>query len=414
MLDTGYLRALEEAEFLAPGGYYSGASVWREAGLRAVELFVERYVELLAALGRPNVVEHGFLLDEEQYRGVFPEYENVITIDAPQGASQRQVLRPDNMRASVEMLRRRGGAGPVVAVGGLLRKFSGRVAPLFRERYIWPAVQTTQLVDRGLAHETLLRHQQALESLLAAVALPVVSVRTATLSRYGDPCLLTVTFLPDGRPTVLSTAYVMSERYRRALGVDQAVLDIGFTGKVLALVALHHRDHRGLALPSAIAPTQLGIVAHGPGPEGAHAAGSAGVRTTRCSLTVDTRRHRAGRERHLHRLGTPLVLHDIAAQDRAVLTRRFPVERSAPAGAADDSDLHVELRQHDERLLRHATTRFDRALARGRFVQALCAGCARSGARAVFGWLVPEVAAPCDICGRQGMQAFVSEQGRFY
>ncbi|MEU3017492.1 hypothetical protein ABZ635_08895 [Nocardiopsis sp. NPDC007018] len=418
MLDPGYLRALHDARFLAPGGYFLGSSIWREAGLRSVDLLISCYVDLLSEFSEPEVTEHPFLMRESLYRAVFATYGNVVTVDLSERGSQRHVLRPDNMPASVDTLIADGRPGPLVAVGGLLRRFNGQVAPLFRERYIWPAVQVTHMVERGRGEELLDRHQRALESLLTALALPVLSIRTDALSDYGHPCYLTVTCLPDGRPTVLSTSYLMSERYRSALGVEQDVLDIGFTGKVLAVVALHHRDHRGLALPSAVAPTQIGLI-HEEHRRLEHhrmrdSLTASGLRTTLRTVHRDDRRRRSTAERGAHRLGAPLVVHDLGASEHTLLTQRLPIRRSTIRSAPGVKTFEEALHEHDERLLSHAVRRFKRSLGRGELLRPLCNTCVVERKPPVFGWVTPVEERACAHCGRSGRMAFISDQGRFY
>lgn len=460
MRDRTYRRVLDDARLLAPGGDATGVTVWRERGLATIDLLLDRYLVALAGCGRPMLARHDFLLPEAAYRAVFPDYRNVYTVllPGPDGTARPFVLQPDNMASNVELLRRHAHNGPLVAVGGLLRSCPPPVLPLFRERYIWPAVQVTQLVEAAAATALLDRHQRALESLFDTVGLPVVSVRVPPPAGYGDVCYLTVSCLPDGRPTVLSTSYLIARRYRAALGETAQLIDIGFTGKVLALVAMHHRDQHGLALPSHLAPTQVGVnAAPGQRPDRLVAAlTAAGLRVGTADpdhassdrrtvgtdhddtagtdhRTVDTVHRRRRRHRRLLRLGHPLVL-DLSPGSWW-LTSRSPVTRSAlaagggpepssggpgPSGgdsgrvAAITERVRAALLAHDARLAGHAAHRFERTMHQGDLLQQLCADCHRRHRPAVYGWVTPDRPGACRRCGRAGSLALVSDDGRFY
>jgi hypothetical protein len=416
MLDMSYHRALCDAQLLMPDAYYAGMSIWRERGIEVANLLLDQYLAILREFTSPTVEEHDFLMQEQSYRKVFPDYNNVHTAELPGATSERFVMRPDNMQASVSKLVSSGCDGPVVAVGGILREFRGSVVPLFRERYIWPAVQVTQLVPDSKGVAVLDEHQRALERLFRSLAIPVVSIRTDALSNYGSPCYLTVTCLTDGRPTILSTSYVMSAKYRSALGVSRNVLDIGFTGKVIALVALHHRDHRGLALPSALTPVQLGLVSTGSGmsPEWLAKAQAAGVRTDSQDEDHPTRTHRSRAERRWHRLGTPLIAHT-APNEGVRLTERFPLHRRPLNPGTDPvSEIRRALDEYDERLRSRAENRFQRAMRHSQILQPACSNCVGSRDLPVFGWITPRTPEPCSYCSRTGELALISEQGRFY
>lgn len=415
MLDTTYLRALSAARLIAPDGYFAGSTVWREQGLACVDLLVDAYLRRLREFSSPRRIEHPFLMPEEPYRTVFPDYRNVYATDPWNDLQRGWVLRPDNLHASVQQVRESGHGGPLVAVGGLLRHFRGPVQPLFRERYIWPAVQVTHLVAPDDARLLLDRHQRALEAFLGDLALPVVSVTTDALPGYGVPCYLTVSCLPDGRPTVLSTSYLMAPHRNKALGVSDAVLDIGFTGKLVALIAGHHRDSRGLILPSAIAPVQLGTswprnVASEVG-AWLDELGAEGLRASVTDLS-DSRTQRQRSERRWLRSGASIVLtHGPSA---TTLTRRLPLERRPVRALPNAKLIRAELEAADDRLRQHTDQRFRRALWDSGLLRIVCDACVAEHRLPVFGRLTPARHGPCSICSGAGEVVLVSEAGRFY
>lgn len=417
MLDGAYLRALVDAGILAPGPAARGISVWRERGLEVVRFLLELLVARLQPC-MPMVVEHPFLMDAEHYGKVFAEYRNTYQVFASE-AGGHAVFRPDNMHASVALLKENAHQGPIVAFGGLLRVLSGPAAPLFRERYIWPSIQINELVDRRDSQSVLDRYQHVLESLIECLGLPVISVRTDSLSRYGQLCYLAVSVMPDGRPTVVATSFVMADRYRVALGVEQDVIDVGFTGKLLALVAAHHRDHRGLVLPSSIAPLQLGVVT---GDAGSSWQGlrrwmgelqASGVRVGVVGPhDARFRRHRA--ERRLHRLGVPLVL-GMTAEGRLIRTaRRRPLRRGHLTELPSPAAVRAELGDCDADLLAVGRARFDRGLRQGGLLRHTCHPCAARAGLPVFGWTTPAHRTCCTYCCGDGGEALVSDTGRFY
>jgi len=414
MSESAYHERLVTARIVANSGYAKGIPVWREPGLAVVDRLVAVYLAELGAFSRPARVEHPFLTPAEGYQAVFGDYTNIYGGHVPQ-AGGAVAFRPDNLPASVAWLRERDLAGPAVAVGGLLRRLAGISIPLFRDRHIWPAIQANQLVRRADSVALLDAHQRALERTFHAIGLPVVSVRTDAISGYGRLCYLTVSCLPDGRATVLSTAYLMADRYRSRLGVAEDVLDVGFTGKAIALVAMHHADSRGIVLPSAIAPVQVGLLTDGTDPAEAPwlvslAAAGLRVRTADPGRTP-YRRHRA--ERRFHAGGAPVVV-GLSAEDGARIASRVPLTRRATTRLPTAAELGTALSDVDARLLAAARARFDRGLRKSGMALAVCVRCADTGRFPVFGWVVPARPAACAGCGRAGHDALVSGAGRFY
>jgi prolyl-tRNA synthetase len=404
---------------IAPSPYAKGIPVWREHGMASAGRLIELFVSTLRPFCDPTVVEHSFLTPAAEYRAVFGDYANVYGIRDEAGG-RHAVFRPDNMVQNVAWLEARREYGPLVAVGGLLRTLRGPAAPLFRDRYMWPAVQVTHLVARKRALETLDAYQHALEDCFTALGLPVVSVRTRALTSYGDPCYLAVSCLPDGRPTVLATSYVMAAQYRRgrALAEDLEILDIGFTGKVIALVAQHHWDTRGLRLPSAIAPVSLGVVLDGP-EESAAVRGwlvrqrAEGLRAA--LMPAGERRYRRARaERRLHRRGTPLIVTCGGGREPYGIVRRAPLAWQQMPSLPAPEQIHAELAGYDQRLLENARSRFEEGLERSGMLTGLCPSCADDPKNPVFGWVTPTSLRRCTHCGQPGKRALVSATGRFY
>jgi hypothetical protein len=416
VIGDAYLRTLENAEFVLPGSYGRGIPVWQDAGLQSARRLVSGFESALRQWWSPRIVEHPFLMPAAEYKDVFGDYANVYEALVPE-AGGSCVLAPDNMPASVGWLREHRDDGPLVAVGGLLRVLPGGSQPLFRDRHIWPAVQVTHLVREQSALDELERHQLALTRLHEMLCLPVMTVRTGSLASYGRTTYLTVSCLPDRRPTVTATLYVMSGRYRDRLLADSEVIDVGFTGKLLALVALHHRDTYGLALPSVLADTQVGVLVGDVGEEDRRIQewradqADEGVRVRLVhSGPRQTVRRRA--ERRLLRQGVPLVVGVRTSAEALRVARRYPLRRADLPALPEPKTLQGELAAHDDRLRRAAADRFSAGMREEGRLVARCDRCAATEREQIFGWVVPEAAVPCDQCGTPGSEALLG--GRFY
>ncbi|PBC66228.1 prolyl-tRNA synthetase [Streptomyces sp. TLI_235] len=411
MTDALHHQALVAAGLLAPTGVGSGITAWRGPGLQVVRRMVGTFLDRVATVAPPAETEHPFLDPHDSYHRVFPDYANVYRLPEPDRAGW--VLRADNLHLNSAWLRRTGHRGPVVTTGGLLRTMRGSGSPLFRERYIWPAVQLSHLLPAGTGEETLLAYRSVLERTFAAFGLPALTIAVDAPAGYGETCHLTVSCLRDGRPTILATTYLMARRYREALGIDGELVDIGFTGKVLALAAMHHHDRFGLGLPSALAPVHLALLPHG-GPGGAEltrwADGLSGVRTASAPPhEAAFRRRRA--ERTLLRSGAPVAV-GLPRDDDWRITRRGPFRRDRLPGPPTADDLRAELDGYDRRLLAAARDRFDRGLAD--LVRGACDGCVAARTIPVYGRIVPRRPLPCAHCGSPGEAVLLSERGRFY
>jgi hypothetical protein len=407
------VRALAAARMITATPAAKGIPMWRERGLITADLLLRLFVERARQFSRPVVVEHPFLLPADPYQRVFGNYANSYIAKVP-GLNGNWVLRPDNLHINAARLREPKEDEPIIATGGLLRTLHGGAAEMFRDRHIWPAIQANQLVDRSDAALALSRWRQAVEETIAGAGLPTVTVEPAAESPYARRCLLVVSCLPDGRPTVLATLYVLSDMYRRRLGVAADLIDVGFTGKIVAVAAMHHRDSRGLALPSALAPLQLGIVTASHRQRVADAwAGkleTSGIRAQ--ILTVhESASPRRRAERRLHREATPLVI----SASTGMLVRRMPLRRTPMPASCDPVALvATELAAHDRRLAGFSTRRFERGLRHTGLLRHICAGCAATVKPALFGWAEPGDVGACASCGNTGRKALLSETERFY
>ncbi|MDI5970932.1 hypothetical protein POF50_016545 [Streptomyces sp. SL13] len=418
MATQPYVRALEAAEFIMGPPAVKGTPMWRGRGVDAVRLLVDDYLALVRERFPAEVVEHGFLASQADNRRVFGEYGNVYELTDVPGDPDAQ-FRSDNIVASIARLERDRSAGPLVAIGAIMRHFPGSTPPLFRDRLVWPVVELNQLVEAEQADGVLDFHRSVVERMLWDIGIPSITVCTDELAGYGKVTYLVVTALPNRRPTVLATLYVLADGLRSALGPRREIIDIGFTGKVLATAAMLHMDARGLALPSTIAPVQLGVTAAPQSDPATCERWLTGLRAAglRCEVRQagDSSRSRARAEEYWHRTGTPLVIGLDRSPDAVTLCTRFPLHRvplgelPAPERVRDLLDRHdTTLRSRSRRLL-------ENTVERNGHLRTLCPPCAARPGVAVFGHVVPAKPGDCQECGDEaGQPLFLSEEGRFY
>ncbi|HEY4454010.1 MAG TPA: hypothetical protein VGN81_06835 [Pseudonocardiaceae bacterium] len=412
-----HAQLLEAAGFIAGPPAIKGIPLWRTAGIRSVRLLVERFLDLVANHGRPTVVEHPFLASASADRDVFGSYDNSYELLDLAGQPGTQ-FRSDNIVSSVHRLRSADHDQSVVSVGTILRHNPGKTLPLFRDRSIWPVVELNQLATEREALELLDFYALVMEDLLWSIGIPSVTVHTPELSSYGKKTYLTVTALPDKRPTVLATLYILSEEIRSALGVDEDVIDVGFTGKLLGTTAMLHVDARGLVLPSTIAPVQVGVTL---------AADTRGSRSDRwlaaleqsgirCDTSTATGGNgRARAERAWHRRGVPLVIGLDRTPGSVTVCTRKPLVRTELMNLPGPNQVRALLAESDTRLRDGAAQVFDSAMAEGGHLRSLCRSCADAADVAPFGHVVTSAPVHCERCSdTQAQRLFVSDEGRFY
>ncbi|MBF9132209.1 hypothetical protein I0C86_25135 [Plantactinospora sp. S1510] len=407
MAETAHLHALADAAMITARPIAKGIPVWRGSGLTSAGLLVDHFTAQVRRFTEADVVEHPFLLPTAGYRAVFGDYTNTYAAQVP-GLSEPTVFRPDNLHLNVSRLAAAGTRRAVVAVGGLVRTLTGGATPVFRDCHIWPAVQANQLVEPDELPDAMDRWRRATEAVIRNAGLPVLSIAPPVSAPYGKRTLLVLSCLPDGRLTVLATIYALAEHYRSTLGTTSEVVDVGFTGKILAVAAMHHRDHRGLALPSTLAPRQVGVIV----PRGSDrmTTATSGLRAEVVVVGGHSGRRRA--ERRLHRRSVPVVV-SYADDGSPLLVGRLPLRRDR-AGEVREDVLIDRLRDHDDRLRSRSDARWQRGLARSSASARLCPPCAVTHRPTVHGWVVPADLGPCGDCGRAGRLALLSDVARIY
>lgn len=418
MTDAAYVRSLGAAEFLLTQPSVKGIPLWRGHGIRAVHLLVQRFATLAAARHPVKVVEHPFLASASRNREVFGEYDNVYELLDVQGDADLQ-MRSDNIVPNTALLRRKEAPESLIAVGPVVRDAPGKTPPLFRDKHIWPVVELNEVCSQEQSEQALDFYRAVLEDLLRSAGIPALTIETPALAAYGKKTYLTVSALPNRRPTVLATLYVLADRLRAALSDGDEVVDVGFTGKVFATAAMLHEDGRGLVLTSSTAPVQLGVIAAGSTPPGTldrwlKALDDAGVR---CRVEVahpgTSARDRA--ERRFLRRGTPLVIGLDRTPGAIVACTRQPLSRTTLRSLPSPAEVITLLNDHDDRVYRSARQVFDRTMHGNGHLRTLCDPCADTAELPVFGTVVPEVRQPCETCTEPtGRQLFISEEGRFY
>jgi hypothetical protein len=407
-----YVRALEAAEFIMGPPSIKGIPLWRGPGLRAVHLLIDGFLKLVAGRQEADVVEHGFLASSEANKEVFGSYANVYELADLPGKQ----FRSDNIVSSVGLLRREGSGAPVVSVGSILRDSPGKTPPLFRDRNIWPVVELNQLVNGEESVELLGFYATVIEDLLWSIGIPSVTVETPALASYGKTTYLTVAVLPNKRPTVLATLYVLADELRLALGERHDVIDVGFTGKLLATAAMMHVDARGLALPSTLAPVQVGVTLSAGSDRSERWLEELRGNGLRCgTVLANGPGARARAERSWHRRSVPLVIGLDRTPGAVTACTRVPLERAELTELPSPRAVRELLAAGDARLAKTARRLFDSAMGEGGHLRSMCGPCAEAAGLAVFGVVVPSPRVRCERCGDSaGQRLFISDEGRFY
>jgi hypothetical protein len=415
LLDHGYRRALVEAGYLADTPYGKGVQAWRSAGLRSAKLLAHAFGEQVQDRFDATFLTHPTFSHEAEYRALFSGHDNFVALALD---GRRVLVRPDFLLPNLRHVLARGSDQPVIAFGGLLRATHGRMPPAFKDRYIWPAVQLNQAVPRGDGPEVLRVYAGVLAALLRRLCLPGVVVRSAPAPDYSAETYLAVSCLPDGSLTVLSTLYTLEERFRRFLGTDRDLVDIGITGKVLAVAAMHHRDARGLRSPSALAPVQALAIPCGPASVSPLESWAAelGAQGLRAEVAPAAGRSATWRtERRGRRRGIPVLLsHDAERPDPVVLGLRTSEARADEPRLPDAERVRSLLALHDERLRERAARRWDGLVARGGALMHLCAGCASRHPAQVLGEVHPLDWTTCRCGAPRASLRLLTDRPRIY
>jgi prolyl-tRNA synthetase len=406
VLDRTYVATLIRADVLAPRSYGRGVPVWLPAGRALAQRLVETYLLEVGGTRPLRVVEHPPLVDRGAHDAVFGRYANVLFRSGPE---PRQ-LRADNLLSSIAHMRTTGCWDPVVSVGALIREERGVTAPLFRDRHIWPAVQLDEVVSPRDLEERMRHHAHSLERLLRRLGLPALTVATRGAGSYGGRVELTVSSTAAGRPTVLSTLYALPPRFSERLGAAGRIIDVGFTGKLIAVAAMHHADDRGILLPSALATAQVAVRTEPADPTPARwleELDRVGVRVRHDVVGGRARRRWEGRRAAE---GVPLFVAPGAAG--TTITRRLGMRRSSGRGLPPPMEIFGVLREHDAGLAEAASRRFERALAGSLTVAALCTACRRQTAN-VLGRISPTRRGRCG-CGASATEHLMGTTARVY
>jgi hypothetical protein len=415
-VSEAFLRRLKDAGLVVTGPAGPGASesiIWRARGVAVTQ----HWDELVEASWRavfPELRRNASPLvePEARYRSIFPEYANVVGVTDARGTPS--VIRADNLTQVVPRLVGDIDGTVVLSTGGLLRRLDGPARPLFRDAWIWPAFQVNQIVRSSETEQALRSHRTVLAQVLSQLGLASFAVRLREPGHYGSYAELTCTTLPTGRPTVLATTYLMAARYRERLGVspDHALIDVGFTGKALAVAAMNHADTGGLALPPALAPEQIAILTDQPGAApvrevedrlrrfGARTSTTT-VRGNRATWTRAWRRAR----RYCASLGLAESAGTWFGMAREHTTWDCLGEDVIAAALWADRSLARCAQRQLDRSRRRMTSSLDELLTHG------CPSC-RSGHDT--GWVMPHVPGTCPGCGNATNQALPDTFGRFY
>lgn len=293
-------RLLVDAEVLSPFNYAPGFPVFLPPGVMLVRRMLNTYIDRasremdLVELSTPalrDARKHG-----DAYRALF-EYTNVYELELPGG---RYAVRPDSLAELISLGSRHHGRA-ILCQSPLFRAETADPQPLIRDKHIWGVAQVVQQVPERDASAALQLHSQVFLDFSTALLLPTLVVDAPALRDHAQARRLTFSTTPDGRTWLTSTLYRLAEPAARALGARGAVIELGFTSKLLALGSLLHSDQLGLRLPRTLASAELEICSE-LSAELAQQLGDAGLRTRHVPMSY-SRGVRAAK-----RTGLPVVL----------------------------------------------------------------------------------------------------------
>lgn len=309
MSSNAVRRLLVDAEVLSPFNYAPGFPAFLPAGVMLVRRMQDTYIDRAAR--EMSLIEFSTSALKEAdkhgdaYRALY-EYTNVYELELPGG---RYAVRPDSLAELISLGSRHQGQA-VLCQSPLFRAETSDPQPLIRDKHIWGVSQVVQQVSEGDASAALQLHSRVFLDFSTALLLPTLVVDAPPLRNHAQAHRLTFSTTPDGRTWLTSTLYRLAEPAARALGAREAVIELGFTSKLLALGALLHSDRLGLRLPRTLAPAELELCSELP-TELVPKLDDAGLRT-RHVPTSYSRGARAAR-----RTGLPAVLGGSAEVIRA-------------------------------------------------------------------------------------------------
>jgi hypothetical protein len=367
-------ETLVRADILAPKPLASGFPVWLPFGTRLAERLDALYLEELGAATEFLELEPRLLIDEATYAattsGSF-DYQNMYSMARDDGSGQ--LVRPDNLVTAAHSLRNQPTRVPVVMQGSLYRSETGDLHPLVRDRHIW---RTTQVVhwlggeDPAGPYEM---HATVLARFLARIGIPTLYVESPPLREHSRLRLLTFACPAIEQVTLTATLYLLARPLVAGLGLSGAMLDFGFTAKLLACIAALHADDTGLICMSSLAPDVVVVGCKTAADRGLAERIAAELRPAVGRVAVDPAPwHRTVRVNR--RRGTPLLVLADATQGSQLVCR---IDDQSVRLATDAATMAREhLQAHDEALVRRARRVLEQALAEERAVRVGPRACA--------------------------------------
>jgi prolyl-tRNA synthetase len=350
---------LVRAEILDPSFPVKGATAWYPHGFDLARRMVDEAAAVLEQEGYAPTLLPALVpleLFHTQAAAIKDFTPKLYTADI--AGDERFVLAP-TMEAQVSALFRQWLAGGatlplrIYTVRQIARHEIGRLVPLWRQRLIWPSVES-QSAFVGDPLPEMRAPVRATRAFTGRMGVPVLCIRRrmsgATFADYALDRWEIVTILPSGRVNSFSSVYRLGDRFSRAFGVVDGqgrcpeMVNFGFTSRLLwAMLSLLRRGEWPV-YPHTIAPLQaaaIPVAADDPeqlGHARRIAAELARIGVRAAVLGDPTRPHEYGRScERARRLGVPVQLHvgraEVAA-DSATLRLAWRAEPVRMLGRA--------------------------------------------------------------------------------
>lgn len=358
---------LIKAEVLAPAAAGAGFPIWLPYGTCLGERLHELYLEELGRHTGYQEIETPALIDSDAYRAGLAErqhdYGNMYQVDL---GGRPMIARPDNLVAASAAIKARQLLVPVVAQNSLYRSVTGALRPLVLDRHVWRATQVVHAPGTADARAAMDLHLRTCSALLTRLGLPTLWVEKPPLPRHSKRSIFAYTCPAEGEVLAAATLFELADELTAGLGLEGAVLDFGFTSRLVACAAALHGDSSGLVCTSSLAPSPVVAGARRPADLNLARQLAAQARAACDRATSDDAPwHKVLRMNQ--RRGTPVLLLADGVSGSQLVTR---IDHHSEALAPDAATAVSEaLARHDAILLGRARAVLDAAIAAERAVR---------------------------------------------
>ncbi|WAM29919.1 His/Gly/Thr/Pro-type tRNA ligase C-terminal domain-containing protein [Myxococcus sp. NMCA1] len=264
------------AELLDPTYPTRGASTWFPHGYRLAGAVVRTAAEHLERLGYEELGLPAFVSTKDFQRQAehIKSFLDRVYLARPAPCDGEQIIKSTveaQLCAIFSNWCKQGRPMPyrVQSVRAVGRYETGKTAPLWKERVVWPFFEAHAALV-GDVNDELAALNRATYAFCSQICLPVIGVERVKVNRrlteYAHRRLEGITVMPSGRITVLTSIYDLGDRFSRVFDVRApdwrypAMANFAFSGRlVLAMLGHCFRERAPIHAP-AVAPIQVAVL----------------------------------------------------------------------------------------------------------------------------------------------------------